>query len=115
MDARIAALIDGRADNGRPRSRRNPERALEETRDGINVLSRGRRIVDEFDESRAVDAGTGPGERAPHRFRPARGEDRCGRRGRPDPYRDPARLDHCNAFPAGSPETRSRVERKTVG
>ena len=67
------ALTDSRADNGclryLPGSHRNPEMAHEETWDRMNMLSRGQRIVDEFDESRAVDAELDPGECALHHFR----------------------------------------------
>lgn len=67
------ALTDAHVDNGcmryLPGSHKNPEMAHEETWDKQNMLSRGQRIIDEFDENRAVDVELEPGECTFHHFR----------------------------------------------
>ena len=67
------ALTDSRVDNGclryLPGSHENPEMAHEETWDERNMLSRGQRITDVFNETRAVDVELAPGECTLHHFR----------------------------------------------
>ena len=67
------ALTDSHADNGclryLPGSHANPEMAHEETWDKMNMLSRGQRITDAFDESGAVDVELEAGECSIHHFR----------------------------------------------
>ena len=67
------ALTDSHADNGclryLPGSHANPEMAHEETWDETNMLSRGQRITDRFDDSTAIDVALEPGECTIHHFR----------------------------------------------
>lgn len=67
------AITDSHADNGclryLPGSHRNPEMAHEETFAENNMLSRGQRITDTFDESTAIDVELDPGECTIHHFR----------------------------------------------
>ncbi len=67
------ALTDSRPDNGclryLPGSHRKPEMAHEETWDKQNMLSRGQRISEGFDESQAIDVVLEPGECTLHHFR----------------------------------------------
>ena len=67
------ALTDSHADNGclkyLPGSHSNPEMAHEETWDEKNMLSRGQRIKDDFDESTAINVDLEPGECTIHNFR----------------------------------------------
>ncbi len=67
------ALTDSHSDNGclkyLPGSHHNPEMAHEETWDKMNMLSRGQRITDDFDDSGQVNAELEPGECSIHHFR----------------------------------------------
>jgi hypothetical protein len=67
------AITDSHVDNGclkyLPGSHRDPEMAHEETFSENNMLSRGQRIIDNFDESRAIDVELNPGECTIHHFR----------------------------------------------
>lgn len=67
------ALTDSHADNGclryLPGSHHDPEMAHEETFAENNMLSRGQRISDTFDDSRAIDVDLEPGECTIHHFR----------------------------------------------
>tara|TARA_B100000686_G_scaffold348440_1_gene439489 strand:- start:430 stop:1269 length:840 start_codon:yes stop_codon:yes gene_type:complete len=67
------AITDSRADNGclkyLPGSHKNPEMEHEETFDKNNMLSRGQRILDDFNPDAAIDVELKPGECTIHHFR----------------------------------------------
>ena len=67
------AITDSHADNGclkyLPGSHSNPEMAHEETYAENNMLSRGQRITDTFDDSTAINVELEPGECTLHHFR----------------------------------------------